>query len=370
MIQAPFRMAGQNAPVFEERAAVLKAPNNQKNNVAPYANFSAQRLADMRAKYPNQKIAVLIGDSHTVLSNQMFSLAFLQALLKKGIQPIWGHEIQHNYIQSVSMRDGFRFTSETLREKDPLGQNAARVILHSSGSPEAPLCRRARWLFTLKHNIPCSFNDASYIASREQPQNVYLNMQDSQTTAALRDLDHDLSDDILADQSIGMSARNLVIARNMQKQYDSQNGDLIVQSVGRTHVFGSTARNCDYKTSLSSFLRQQGWLVFCIVPASLNVVQQSLPSKASVHDTVFVDGLDRKGILNPRGGEEYRALIKEEYEYLMEITRVSEGFVEPDIIRATLRPPGKQEAVNFFATTHAQQMRISHPTDTAIALAL
>jgi hypothetical protein len=219
----------------------------------------------LRTSGSNQKIVLVMGESHFSAAHKLLQIGVIRALKDQqdlealADRMVIAHEIDHT--------DGVKSIKESLAayasgefQIDPQGlferlspqEQWAFIIAHIHYI-DTPLSSKALQIISHDLRIPTINNDMSHTGDLLNFQSEKMQPYGDGTTPI-----HTTSPE-------GMAARNRFMADELIKFMQDQNAGLSIQTTGLHHVFGCLAAGHDYQSSLAAILKDKAAVVIPVI---------------------------------------------------------------------------------------------------------
>ncbi len=253
------------------------------------------------SRQPDQKLVIIIGESHGHIIPSFLQMAVLKAHLEQraahpfayGCEQV--HEMVTHYIPSLSAED------------DPDGRLVMASYNSDTENSQSFWEHRALFGLCLSHHISVSFNDVSYFTTFDAYPNDDLRSIIDQADPLTRQLvveqfPHLVGKEILrmheknGPDPEGMALSNAAIVKNAIEHIERTQSQIYIQQCGVSHVMGETRKTRDFKyeDSLTALFFKQGFSVLPVFPF-YEAWHHHLPTEShgSLKRAVKITGMDQ-----------------------------------------------------------------------------
>lgn len=275
------------------------------NIVAPAQMIVAAIKQRMAKLQPGQKLAVLMGEFHTMPAHILLQQMVLQ-LLHEDKDPIiknftMNFERQHNFLSTIAEKyvgltipEGLRYS---IANYDPEGHTILSAdIIFENDMVHAPVSHKNLMAWCHNRGIKTQFNDA---ALKELQGSFYIDHEDPYVFELLKSLGQETSTQINALHPIGFAVRNRFMAQRELDYANKNQSRLMIQSAGRDHLLGKAGTKYEfghpYEDSLTFVLKKQNVIVLPIFISIPFFGVGCLPSDAAQEleqNGILIDGLN------------------------------------------------------------------------------
>lgn len=289
-------------------------------DVRPAADFVVAAVQQRREELgPDTKIAVLMGEIHTVPTHLFLQQAVNSRLLDAGVNFVSGYEHERNWWKDESINIDAKIGKSLGNvgytfELDPMGDAGLSYYLHKRGSLQASVSHFTQMAFDYYNRIPARFVDSyktfsdgtSYVDIDDPSFEKYRDSYVDRAASAESGNEFDVRD------RDGMQIRNIVMAHNI----DCDPAKTIVMKTGAAHIIKSES-NPGLMLPSALSLKSQNIHVISVVPYWN---QNSFFAKHG--DTILIDGLNVQPF-EIKKCDSAEPILKQEIVYAQEVQKAS-----------------------------------------------
>lgn len=259
-------------------------------DLRPAVNAITERVSQS-LRNPNQKIALVLGEYHSIPSTKMLQPCILQEV-QKFHDFVFSFELPHDTLRK-EIKAYQNIIQVNLEKKeiahDRNGHRSLMLLQTGSIMYESPVTLHSVMDFCRAQHIKTCFADVAltkgaYILDRDDPDTAHLIANNTSRFS---------NESINARDKVGMALRNIFLAGKTREYADSCHANLMIIQTGQSHVFGSKSLHCAYQESLTTELKKLGVHPIPVIfdCASRNSIRDvPVDSKDSFADAIVIRG--------------------------------------------------------------------------------
>lgn len=248
-----------------------------------------------RAMASGGMATVVFGENHRVSQHIALPLFTLSALGESDAATVGvGLEQPYNFLQRNLVNEKRCISVDDLAREAGCNDNGLMALklmdILDIDRQYAPVANVAFDDTCLHHGVTVCFTDAA-----QSPCQKYLDPDDPDNAELLALADMEGARDIDMSSELGISIRNMVIAKNTFNHFSRMKVDYGLLRTGATHVFGETGF-CEYEDSLAHIFGKIGMDAVYVLPVAKGIKEKDIPAEALNHarDMIVVTGLDER----------------------------------------------------------------------------